>query len=83
MVDSNIQDELVDEPSHIISRVGEVDKKIEETIEFIQEKERMVGKSQHVRAHEELQMEPRKEVEKEIFGDPSCIIEVVTLEDGL
>ena len=55
MVDSNVQDKQVDEPSHIISRGGEVDEKIEETIEFIQEREMMIGKGQHVRAHKEIQ----------------------------
>ena len=36
-----------------------------------------------MRAHKELQMEHRKVDEKEIFGEPSCIIQGVTLEDGL
>ena len=83
MGDSNVQDKQVNEPSHTISRGGEVDKKIEETIEFIQERERMVGKGQHVRAHEELQIKHQKVDEKEIFGEPSCIVQGVTLEDGL
>ena len=56
MVDSNVQDNQVDEPSHIISQGGEVVKKIKEKIEFIQERERMVGKGQHVRAHKKLQI---------------------------
>ena len=73
----------MDEPSHIISRGGEVDKKIEETIEFIQEREEMVGKGQNVRAHKELQIKHQKVDEKEIYGEPSCIIQGVTLEDGL
>ena len=83
MVDSIVQDKKVDEPSLTISRGGGVDKKIEETIEFIQEKERMVGKSQHVKAREELQLKNQKVDEKEIFGEPSCKIQGVTLEDGL
>ena len=44
VVDSNVQDNQVDEPSHIISRVGEVDKKIEETIKLIQEGEETISK---------------------------------------
>ena len=73
----------MDEPSHIISRGGEVDKKIKEMIEFFQERERMVGKGQHVRAHKELQMEHWKVDKKEIFGEPSCVIQGVIHEDGL